>query len=147
MTRAAADPAPADKAASEAPELDVKVLGESKYDQITSMLMAVLLGAILVVGWLGLVYVSTQAYASRVSAPLQIIEVFGGGGGSPDGTAGSTEKRGLLSALGVQHVMDSRTLAFADEVLKLTNGEGIDIVLNSLSGEAIPVSALHTPTP
>ena len=55
-------------------------------------------------------------------------------------TAGSTEKRGLLSALGVQHVMDSRTLAFADEVLKLTNGEGIDIVLNSLSGEAIDKS-------
>ena len=48
--------------------------------------MAVVLGAILVVGWLALVYVSNQAYASRVTPPLQIIEVGGGGGGSPDGT-------------------------------------------------------------
>src|SRR5258705_8410491 len=85
-------PEPVAKAATEEPEVEVKVLGESKYDQITSLLMAILCGAILVVGWLGLVYVSTQAYASRVSAPLQIIEVFGGGGGSQDGTAGSTEK-------------------------------------------------------
>jgi acyl transferase domain-containing protein/NADPH:quinone reductase-like Zn-dependent oxidoreductase/short-subunit dehydrogenase/ubiquinone/menaquinone biosynthesis C-methylase UbiE/acyl carrier protein len=55
-------------------------------------------------------------------------------------TAGSPEKRALLSALGVPHVMDSRTLAFADEVLQATNGEGVDLVLNSLSGEAIDKS-------
>jgi NADPH:quinone reductase-like Zn-dependent oxidoreductase/acyl carrier protein len=36
--------------------------------------------------------------------------------------------------------MDSRSLAFADEIRKLTNGEGVDIVLNSLSGEAIDKS-------
>ncbi len=52
-------------------------------------------------------------------------------------TAGSPEKRALLAALGVPHVMDSRSLAFADEVMGLTDGEGVDIVLNSLSGEAI----------
>jgi acyl transferase domain-containing protein/NADPH:quinone reductase-like Zn-dependent oxidoreductase/short-subunit dehydrogenase/acyl carrier protein len=52
-------------------------------------------------------------------------------------TAGSPEKRQLLTALGVPHVMDSRSLAFADEVLNLTDGEGVDLVLNSLSGEAI----------
>ena len=55
-------------------------------------------------------------------------------------TAGSPEKRELLTALGVPHVMDSRSLAFADEVLKLTDGEGVDLVLNSLSGEAIDKS-------
>jgi hypothetical protein len=58
---------------------------------VTSFLMAVVLGAMLVVGWLALVYASNQAYASRVTAPLQIIEV-GGGGGSPEGPPGSTEK-------------------------------------------------------
>jgi acyl transferase domain-containing protein/acyl carrier protein len=52
-------------------------------------------------------------------------------------TAGSPEKRELLKALGASHVMDSRTLDFADEVLELTGGEGVDVVLNSLSGEAI----------
>ena len=55
-------------------------------------------------------------------------------------TAGSPEKRELLSALGVPHVMDSRSLAFADEILELTKGEGVDLVLNSLAGDAIDKS-------
>jgi NAD(P)-dependent dehydrogenase (short-subunit alcohol dehydrogenase family)/acyl carrier protein len=55
-------------------------------------------------------------------------------------TAGSSEKRDLLSALGVPHVMDSRSLTFADEVRELTAGEGVDLVLNSLAGEAIEKS-------
>lgn len=50
-------------------------------------------------------------------------------------TAGSPEKRAALRALGVTHVMDSRSLAFADEVMTLTRGRGVDVVLNSLSGE------------
>ena len=53
-------------------------------------------------------------------------------------TAGTPEKRDLLHALGVEHVMDSRTVAFAAEILKITGGKGVDVVLNSLSGEAIP---------
>ena len=35
-------------------EIEPTVRGESKYDQVTSFLMAVVLGAILVVGWLAL---------------------------------------------------------------------------------------------
>ncbi|MBV6451961.1 MAG: Phthiocerol/phenolphthiocerol synthesis polyketide synthase type I PpsC [Anaerolineales bacterium] len=52
-------------------------------------------------------------------------------------TAGSPEKREYLQALGIQHVMDSRSLSFADDILKVTNGEGVDVVLNSLAGSAI----------
>jgi NADPH:quinone reductase-like Zn-dependent oxidoreductase len=52
-------------------------------------------------------------------------------------TAGSPEKRRLLRDLGVKHVFDSRSLAFADEIMKATGGEGIDVVLNSLAGQAI----------
>ncbi len=52
-------------------------------------------------------------------------------------TAGSPEKRDFLKAIGVEHIMNSRSLAFADEVLERTNGRGVDVVLNSLSGEAI----------
>jgi NADPH:quinone reductase-like Zn-dependent oxidoreductase len=51
-------------------------------------------------------------------------------------TAGSAAKRGYLQTLGIQHVMDSRSLAFADQVLERTGGRGVDVVLNSLSGEA-----------
>ena len=45
-----------------------------------------------------------------------------------------------MRALGVQHVMDSRTLTFADEVMEATNGAGIHLVLNALVGEWIPQS-------
>jgi hypothetical protein len=68
------------------------VLGESIYDRVTSLLMAAVLGALMVVSLMGVIYITNQAYASRVTAPLQVIEVSGGGGGTPDGTPGSTEK-------------------------------------------------------
>lgn len=52
-------------------------------------------------------------------------------------TAGSEEKRNYLRMLGVPHVLDSRTLDYADDIMRLTDGTGVDVVLNSLSGEAI----------
>lgn len=52
-------------------------------------------------------------------------------------TAGSPEKRDFLRLLGVEHILDSRSLAFADEIMAITEGRGIDVVLNSLAGEAI----------
>ena len=55
-------------------------------------------------------------------------------------TAGSPHKREFLRSLGVTHVMDSRWLDFADEVMELTGGKGVDIVLNSLTGDFIPKS-------
>jgi hypothetical protein len=83
----------------ETPDLnETRVIGETRYDRVTSLLMAIVLGAILVVGWMALVYASSQAYASRVTPPMQIIEVTGGGGGSPEGTPGSTEKIDVAGA-------------------------------------------------
>ena len=52
-------------------------------------------------------------------------------------TAGSDEKRDFVSLLGADHVFDSRSLSFADDILAVTQGEGVDVVLNSLAGEAI----------
>ncbi|MFK0289872.1 SDR family NAD(P)-dependent oxidoreductase [Streptomyces sp. NPDC090442] len=52
-------------------------------------------------------------------------------------TAGSETKRDLLRSLGIAHVLDSRTLDFAEEVKRLTCGHGVDVVINSLAGEAI----------
>jgi acyl transferase domain-containing protein/NADPH:quinone reductase-like Zn-dependent oxidoreductase/acyl carrier protein len=52
-------------------------------------------------------------------------------------TAGSDEKRNFLALLGVEHVFDSRSLSYADEILAQTQGQGVDVVLNSLAGEAI----------
>ncbi len=55
-------------------------------------------------------------------------------------TAGSPAKRAMLRRLGVDAVLDSRSLSFADEVLRLTDGKGVDVVLNSVSGEAMELS-------
>lgn len=54
-------------------------------------------------------------------------------------TAGSASKRALLQTLGVKHVIDSRRADFADAVMELTNRKGVDVVLNALAGEAIPM--------
>ncbi|MFG2193633.1 SDR family NAD(P)-dependent oxidoreductase [Streptomyces sp. NPDC048639] len=50
----------------------------------------------------------------------------------------SPRKWELLRSQGVEHIMNSRTLDFADEVLEATGGRGVDIVLNSLNGDWIP---------
>lgn len=52
----------------------------------------------------------------------------------------SPGKWGQLRELGVKHVMNSRTFEYADEILRLTEGRGVDVVLNSLNEEHIPKS-------
>lgn len=53
------------------------------------------------------------------------------------GTAGTPEKRALVLAEGAAHVFDSRSASFADDVMRVTSGVGVDCVLNSLAGELI----------
>ena len=65
-------------------------------------------------------------------ARLQGAEIFA--------TAGNPEKREFLRSLGIQHVMDSRSLSFVEEVLDATHGQGVDVVLNSLTGAAMAQS-------
>jgi acyl transferase domain-containing protein/NADPH:quinone reductase-like Zn-dependent oxidoreductase/thioesterase domain-containing protein/acyl carrier protein len=55
-------------------------------------------------------------------------------------TAGSERKREFLRSLGVHHVLDSRSLRFADEIRRITGHEGVDVVLNSLPGEMMTAS-------
>ncbi len=68
---------------------------------------------------------------------MAAVQVVRAAGGELFATAGSTEKRKYLRLLGVERIMDSRSLAFADEIMEMTNGEGVDIVLNSLTGEGL----------
>ncbi|MFI9201383.1 SDR family NAD(P)-dependent oxidoreductase [Streptomyces sp. NPDC053048] len=80
--------------------------------------------AVLVHGAAGGVGLAALQYAQHVGA--RVIA-----------TAGTPAKRDLLRLLGVRHVLDSRTLDFAHQVKSLTGGRGVDVVLNSLAGEAI----------
>src|SRR5262249_31285399 len=61
---------------------------------------------------------------------LAALQLVRNAAAEPFATAGTPEKRELLRAMGVRHVMDSRTMAFADEVLERTRGRGVDLVLN-----------------
>jgi acyl transferase domain-containing protein/acyl carrier protein len=56
----------------------------------------------------------------------------------------SPAKWAHLRAQGIQHIMNSRTLDFADQIKELTEGRGVDCVLNSLTGEFIPNSLKAT---
>jgi polyketide synthase 5 len=51
-------------------------------------------------------------------------------------TAGSQKRRELLHDMGIDHVYDSRSTEFAEEIRRDTDGYGVDVVLNSLTGAA-----------
>ncbi|GFE68913.1 type I polyketide synthase [Chroococcus sp. FPU101] len=52
----------------------------------------------------------------------------------------SLPKWDYLRGMGIQHVMNSRTLDFTEEIMSLTDNQGVDLVLNSLNGNFIPHS-------
>jgi len=78
---------------------------------------------------------SVLMHAAAGGVGLAAIQVAQALGLTIYATAGSEEKRTLLREIGVEHVMDSRSLSFAREILELTDGRGVDAVLNSLAGE------------
>jgi myxalamid-type polyketide synthase MxaB len=52
-------------------------------------------------------------------------------------TTGSEPKRDYLRSIGVPYIFNSRDDAFADEIMQVTQGKGVNIVLNSLADEFI----------
>jgi len=48
-------------------------------------------------------------------------------------TTASPSKWNVLKSQGIDHIHHSRTLDFSDEIHDITNGEGVDVVLNSLN--------------
>ncbi len=54
-------------------------------------------------------------------------------------TVSTPDKHDYLISLGVkpENIMNSRSLSFAQEIMEKTHGKGVDVVLNSLSGQAI----------
>lgn len=55
-------------------------------------------------------------------------------------TVGSDDKRQLIQDLykiPEDHIFNSRDLSFVKGILRMTNGRGVDVILNSLSGETL----------
>ncbi|MCF6524678.1 type I polyketide synthase [Streptomyces sp. JJ36] len=80
---------------------------------------------------------SVLVHSATGGVGLAALQVARRNGAEVYATAGTEEKRALLRSLGVRHVMDSRSLDFADQVAEATGGRGVDVVLNSLTGEAL----------
>ncbi|MCB0171116.1 MAG: type I polyketide synthase [Anaerolineae bacterium] len=76
-------------------------------------------------------------HAAAGGVGLAAVQLAKRAGAEIFGTAGNPEKRAYLKTLGVSQVMDSRTLDFADEIMDYTNNQGVDIILNSLTGDFI----------
>ncbi|MGB8479152.1 MAG: SDR family NAD(P)-dependent oxidoreductase, partial [Acidobacteriaceae bacterium] len=76
-------------------------------------------------------------HAGAGGVGLAAIQIARRAGATIFATAGSGDKRAYLKSIGVDHVMDSRSLEFAREIREITHGRGVDIVLNSLSGSFI----------
>ncbi|MEV6715361.1 type I polyketide synthase [Lentzea sp. NPDC051208] len=70
-------------------------------------------------------------------AAIQVARLLGA---TVIATAGTECKRRYLREHGVEHVFDSRTLDFAEQVREATGGRGADVVLNSLTGPAMRAS-------
>lgn len=76
-------------------------------------------------------------HAAAGGVGLASVRMAKGAGAVVFGTAGSEEKVRFLRDFGVDHPMDYKALDFAGEILKITGGEGVDVILDSIGGATI----------
>ncbi len=95
--------------------------------------------------WYGLVELAKVKRGERVlihgaagGVGLAAIQIARARGATVIATVSTPDKRALVQLFGAHEVHDSRSLAFADTI-RQTHG-GVDVVLNSLSGEAMRAS-------
>ena len=72
---------------------------------------------------------------------LAAIQMVQAAGAKVFATA-SAPKQAYLRSLGIAHVFDSRSTDFSDAVLTATGGEGVTVVLNSLTGPGFVEASL-----
>ena len=73
-------------------------------------------------------------HAGSGGVGLAAIQMAQAAGAEVYATA-SAPKQDYLRSIGVNHIFDSRQTKFGEEILEATGGEGIDVVLNSLTSE------------
>jgi NADPH:quinone reductase-like Zn-dependent oxidoreductase/acyl carrier protein len=95
--------------------------------------------------WYGLIHLAklkrnewVLIHAGAGGVGLAALQIARWRGARIVATAGSEDKRALLRLLGADVVLDSRSLAFADEIRRSIGG--VHVVLNSLSGAAMEAS-------
>ena len=80
-------------------------------------------------------------HAGAGGVGLAAIQLARAAGAEVYATA-SAPKRPYLRSIGVEHVFDSRSTEFGEDILEATDGAGVDVVLNSLTGEGFIEASL-----
>ena len=80
-------------------------------------------------------------HAGAGGVGLAAIQLVQAAGAEVFATA-SAPKQAYLRSLGVEHIFDSRQTNFGKEILEATEGAGVDVVLNSLTGEGFIETSL-----
>ena len=83
-------------------------------------------------------------HAGTGGVGLAAIQLARAAGAEVFATA-SAPKQAYLRSLGVEHVFDSRQINFGQEIFEATDGEGVNVVLNSLTGEGFIEASLSCP--
>ncbi|WP_054811970.1 type I polyketide synthase [Nocardia arizonensis] len=65
------------------------------------------------------------------------VQVAKAAGARIIGTASTEQRRAHILALGADHALNSRSLNFADDVLGLTDGRGVDVIVSTAPGEIL----------
>jgi len=85
-------------------------------------------------------------HAATGGVGMAAIQIAQRAGAQVFGTA-SPGKWEILKTQGVDHIYNSRTLDFADQILADTGGQGVDIILNSLTSEGFIEKSLAVLAP
>jgi NADPH:quinone reductase-like Zn-dependent oxidoreductase len=85
-------------------------------------------------------------HAASGGVGLAAVQLAQAAGAEVFATA-SRPKQAYLRSIGVTHVFDSRSTSFAEEILEATGGQGVDGVLNSLTGEGFIEATLSALSP
>ena len=85
-------------------------------------------------------------HAGAGGVGLAAIQLAQAAGAEVFATA-SAPKQALLRSIGVKHIFDSRQTRFGEEILEATGGEGVHVVLNSLTSEGFIDASLSCLAP
>lgn len=75
-------------------------------------------------------------HAATSSAGLAAIAVARAAGAEVFASASSAQSRELLHDMGINHIYDSGDTEWAEQIRRATNGRGVDVVINSVTGAA-----------
>lgn len=68
---------------------------------------------------------------------LSAIQIAQWKGAEIFATVGNETKRDYLKSMGIEHILNSRSLEFTEYISKATNNKGVDVVLNAMTGDAL----------